>query len=211
MGVLASFEVPGQAAVHCGLGIGAGRDGAYVCRMARADGGRGVSAGRSLFDSLNLHVPFCCLGWRRLAGDRPRVLVNQLQWGVDLLLLMANGRWVLLVEMPLMSAECVRRLANGHWVVISGATRQSAVQPGSGHSPPPPPHACESNTLVTATLGSSRAMYTKGEAWGAAQWLCHVLLLRWPLYAQRAGPKQADLFPQNLEPWNWALPFFGDP
>eukprot|EP00670_Eutreptiella_braarudii_P013348 CAMPEP_0174319684 /NCGR_PEP_ID=MMETSP0810-20121108/9038_1 /TAXON_ID=73025 ORGANISM="Eutreptiella gymnastica-like, Strain CCMP1594" /NCGR_SAMPLE_ID=MMETSP0810 /ASSEMBLY_ACC=CAM_ASM_000659 /LENGTH=149 /DNA_ID=CAMNT_0015430327 /DNA_START=227 /DNA_END=674 /DNA_ORIENTATION=+ len=34
----------------------------------------------------------------------------------------------------------------------------------------------------------SRAVYTKGGAWGAARWLRHVLLLRRPLYAQRAGP-----------------------
>ena len=55
----------------------------------------------------------------------------------------------------------------------------------------------------------SCAVYTKGEAWGTAQWLCHVLLLRQPLCAQRAAPKWADLVPQCLEPWNFAVPFSG--
>jgi hypothetical protein len=55
----------------------------------------------------------------------------------------------------------------------------------------------------------SRAVYTKGGAWGAARWLRHVLLLRRPLYAQRAGPESATVLPPLSEPWNLVVPFSG--
>ena len=57
----------------------------------------------------------------------------------------------------------------------------------------------------------SRAVYTKGEAWGAAQWLCHVLLVHLPLYAQQDLNRLFCLFQQLLELWNLGLPFSGGP
>ena len=65
------------------------------------------------------------------------------------------------------------------------APPRGSKTPGKGHG------RAHSEDTEALGAGPSLAPCTLrvSEAWGAARWHCHILLLHCPLYAQRAGPK----------------------